>query len=169
MKRTITINGNEGRWDTPLFVLTDNDSLVIDIALPTITNGIYRFIATHGSQKKHVTLGHKSIVELSADWLKAGGEEPLCSQLQVYDKTGTVVYRSYDIEPLKIRVCECGTEYFAAVQAVEKENAKLRKELGEVKADIAEVKRDLSAIPEKIKEAQRLAVVEATGGDVMNA
>lgn len=169
MKRRIIFNGREGRFDVPFFTLSDNENLQIKIDLPVLQNGVYYFTARHGQVSTRLELTGNLIVELTADWLKQGGIEPILCELDIRDRSGVVVYKKYNVEPLEIKESEAGTEYFAAVQAIERENAKLRKELGEVKAALAEVKKILENIPAAIEQAKKEAVIEAAGGDPMGA
>lgn len=169
MNRKIIFTGREGRFDVPFFTLSDNESLQIEIDLPKAQNGIYYFTARHGKALKRVALVGNLIVELPSDWLKQGGIEPILCELEIRDRSGVVVYKKYNVEPLEIKESEAGTEYFAAVQAIERENAELRKELGEVKAALAEVKKILENIPAAIEQAKKEAVIEAAGGDPMGA
>ncbi len=169
MTRVITINGRTGRFDVPSFTLSDNENLQIKICLPKARNGFYRFVARHGNELKRVALTSDLSVELTADWLKQGGTAPIVCELELRDRSGVVVYKKYNVEALEIKASDVGMEYFSAVQAIEKENAELRKELGEVKAELADVKKIVSAIPAKIEEAKKEAVIEAAGGDPMGA
>ena len=169
MKRKIIFNGSEGRFDVPFFTLSDNENLQIEIALQQPQNGVYYFAARRGKVLKRVALTGILAVELSADWLNQGGVEPIICELELRDRSGVVVYKKYNVEPLELKESEAGTEYYAAVQAVERENAELRKELGELKAELADVKKILSAIPVAIEQAKKEAVIEAAGGDPMGA
>lgn len=169
MNRKIIFNGREGRFDVPFFTLSDNESLQIEIALQPPKNCVYYFLARHGEALKRVALTGVLVVELTADWLKQGGTEPIICELELRDKSGVVLYKKYNVEPLEIKETEPGTEYCAAVQAVEKENAELRKQLGEVRAELGELKTIVSAIPATIEQAKKEAVIEAAGGDPMGA
>ena len=169
MIRKITFKGREGRFDVPSFTLSDNEDLRIDIALPIEKGRVYYFKARHGAELKRVVLTSDLSVELTADWLKQGGTAPIVCELELRDRSGVVVYKKYNVEALEIKESDVGMEYFSAVQAIEKENAELRKELGDVKAELADVKKIISAIPAKIEEAKKEAVIEAAGGDPMGA
>ena len=169
MYRKIIFNGHEGRFDVPFFTLSENENLQIEIALQQPQNGVYYFMARRGKVLKRVALTGILAVELSADWLNQGGVEPIICELELRDRSGVVVYKKYNVEPLELKESEAGPEYYAAVQAVERENAKLRKELGELKAELADVKKILSAIPVAIEQAKKEAVIEAAGGDPMGA
>ena len=169
MNRKIIFKGREGRFDVPSFTLSDNENLQIEIGLPLARNGVYYFKARHGNELKRVALtGHPS-VELTAEWLNRGGTAPLVCELELRDSSGVVVYKKYNIESLEIKTSDVGMEYFSAVQAIEKENAELRKELGEVKAELAEIKRIVEGVPAAIEKAKKEAVIEAAGGDPMGA
>ena len=169
MNRKIIFKGSEGRFDVPFFTLSDNENLQIKIELPIVQNRVYYFVARHGKALKRVALTGNLIVELPADWLKQGGTEPILCELELRDRSGVVVYKKYNVEPLEIKEAEVGTEYFAAVQAVEKENAELRKELGEIKENFAALKNIVESLPAAIEQAKKEAVIEAAGGDPMGA
>ena len=169
MKRKIIIEGREGRFDVPSFTLSDNENLQVEIGLPIARNGFYRFVVRHGNELKRIALTGKPSVELTAEWLKRGGTAPIICELELRDRSGVIVYKKYNIEPLEIKESDVGMEYFSAVQAVKKENAELRKELGEVKAAIADVKRIVLGIPAEIEKAKKEAVIESAGGDPMGA
>ena len=170
MKRKIIFNGREGRFDVPFFTLSENENLQIEIGLPQPQNGTYYFAARHGKALKRVALtGGVLVAELTADWLKQGGVEPIVCEIELRDRSGMVVYKKYNVEPLEIKESEVGMEYFAAVQAVERENAALRTELGEIKAKFAELEEIVANIPAAIAQAKKEAVIEAAGGDPMGA
>lgn len=128
MKRKIIIKNGEGRYDTPLFALSDNENLKITIDIPFPKNGIYRYMAQHGHEKMCIVLGDKLTVELSAEWLKKGGVEPIISTLEYCDRTGTVIYKKYNIEPLNVIERDVNKEYSAAIQALEKAFAEFKEE-----------------------------------------
>lgn len=126
MTRIITIQGKEGRFDVPSFVLSENEDLHITINAPIARNGVYYYIVNHGEYTRRICLKGIQTVVLPAEWLNKGGTSPLISELELRDKTGVVVYRKYDIEPLEIRKAAVGMEYISGVQKVETENAELR-------------------------------------------
>lgn len=169
MKRKIIFNGREGRFDVPSFTLSDNESLLIEIGLPLERNRVYYFKIRHGDELKRVALTGIRSVELPSDWLNKGGTAPIICELELRDRSGVVVYKKYNIEALEINESAVGMEYVSAVQAVEKANAELRKELSEVKTELIEVKSILAGIPGQIEKAKKDAVIEAAGGDPMGA
>ena len=169
MNRKIIFNGREGRFDVPFFALSENENLQIKIDLPQPQNGAYYFAARHGKVLKRVALTGNLVVELTADWLKQGGVEPIVCEIELRDRSGMVVYKKYNVEPLEIKESEVGMEYFAAVQAVERENAALRTELGEIKAKFIALEEIVANIPAAIAQAKKEAVIEAAGGDPMGA
>ena len=169
MIRVIQFKGEEGRFDVPSFVLSENQNLILDIRPPLSFRGKYYFLISHGGQKKRVVLTKDCKVELTAEWLNAGGVEPIICQLEARDVSGIVLYKTYNVEPLNVSVSEVGIEYLGAVQAVEKENAELRKELGELKKVFADLKGIVVTIPAEIQKAKKEAVIEAAGGDPMGA
>ena len=167
--RKIIFKGQEGRYDVPSFTLSDNESLCIELAVPQTGVGVYYATFQLGALMRRERLTRSRVVELSADWLNLGRAGSLICELELRDVAGVVVYKKYHIEPLNISEGKVGTEYYAAVQALEEENAELRKELGEVKAEIIAIKASLENIPALIEKAKKEAVIEATGGDPMRA
>ncbi len=134
MERKIIIKNGEGRYDTPLFTLSDNESLKITIDMHLSKDGMYRYMAQHGQEKMCIVLADKSMVELSAEWLKKGGVEPIISTLEYCDKTGTVIYKKYNIEPLNVLERGVNKEYSAAIQALEKAFEEFKEErVGDLK------------------------------------
>lgn len=169
MNRKIIFDGREGHFDVPVFTLSDNEDLRIQIGLPRSKIGRYYFAARHGNESMRVLLTSDSSVELSADWLKKGGIAPIICEIELRDRTGVVVYEKYNVEPLEIKEADAGKEYFSTVQAIEKKYEELRKEFNEVKAELSYVKKVLAAIPAEIEKAKKEAVIEAAGGDPMGA
>ena len=169
MDRKIIFDGRDGYFDVPVFTLSDNEDLRIQIGLPRSKIGRYYFAARHGNESMRVLLTSDSSVELSADWLKKGGIAPIICEIELRDRTGVVVYEKYNVEPLEIAESDVGVEYFSAVQAIQKANVELYKTLNEVKAELAAVKKIVGAIPTAIEEAKKEAVIEAAGGDPMGA
>ncbi len=169
MQLEIIIKGREGRFNVPFFTLSDNESLHIKIGAPVQNIGSYYFLIQHGKAVKREILNSPMTVELTAEWLKKGGTEPIVCELELRDRSGVVVYKKYNIEALEIKESKVGTEYFAGIQKLEKENVDLRKELGEVKTELAELKKMVTCIPTAIEKAKKEAVIEAAGGDPMGA
>ena len=139
MTRVLTIVGREGRFDVPLFTLSDNESLFIKVNAPRINRGVYYFVARHGEFLMNFRLGNSITVELTSTHLKKGGGEPLISTLEWRDETGTVVYKKYNIEPLEIQQKEVGLECYAAVQKIEIENMKIYAMMEEFKGELAKL------------------------------
>lgn len=169
MDRKIIFKGREGRFDVPSFTLSDNENLRIEIGLPLARNAVYYFVARHGNELKRIALTGKPSVELTADWLNRGGTAPIVCELELRDRSGVVVYKKYNIEPLEIKGTDVGMEYFSAVQAVEKEIAELRKEFDEFKLKFNRMENTMNDIPDQIERAKNEAIVTSTGGDVLNA
>ena len=169
MKQNINFNGREGRFDVPFFTLSDNENLFVKLCVPMQRKGIYYFSARHGNEKKRVALQSNLIVEFTAEWLRKGGTAPIVCELELRDRSGISVYKKYNIETLEIIESDVGMEYFASLQAIEKENAELRKEIDSVKKELSEIKNIIDAIPSEIEKAKKEAVIEAAGGDPMGA
>ena len=128
MTRYIAFQNNEGRYNVPSFFLSDNEDLLIVIHTPEIkTDGVFYFIAKKGDKTRTYCLRACKTVVIPADWLIAGKDEPLISSIELRNKTGELVIKKYEVEPLILNRCDVGTEYISAVQRIEKENAELRK------------------------------------------
>lgn len=126
MKRVITINGREGRYDCPSFILAENQSLTISVNAPQARSGSYYLTYTQGERKRTICLKGVHSVVLPAQWLLEGDDSPLLGVLELRDTMGVAVYNRYFIEPLEVVRTKVGIECFASVQKVEAENAELR-------------------------------------------
>ena len=127
MIRALTINGNEGRYDEPSFLLTENEGLLIVVKdLPKVKNGVYYFVATHGEYTQTTCLNGIKTVVLSPEWLEKGAINPLLATIELRDKTGRTVLGTYDVEPLEVKKTTAGKEYYSAVERITTENELLR-------------------------------------------
>lgn len=77
MIRTIDITGRTGRYDVPSFLWTENEGLTLKIVAQEIRRGKFVCTVKHGDSEKTVYLGEEMTVDLTPEWLKAGGTEPL--------------------------------------------------------------------------------------------
>ena len=132
MKRVITINGREGRYDCPSFLLTENQSLTISVNAPEARNGSYYLTYTQGEHKRTICLKGVHSVVLPAQWLLEGDDSPLLGVLELRDTMGVAVYNRYYIEPLEVVRTGGGIECYASVQRIEAENAELRAKLADM-------------------------------------
>ncbi len=126
MTRTITVKGRTGLFDTPFFLLAENEPLTVEFKFPDeIRAGRYYVLVRHGNApKKTFVLSSDKHIELSADWLNSGGTEPVEFELQLRNLNGTVVIRSdYHVEALLITPAE-GT--WTATAEMQKLETKLR-------------------------------------------
>ena len=72
MQRTITINGRAGLFDTPSFLLTENEDLTVTVEIKNeIKVGEYYLFAVHGTApKKAFWISDNKSVTLSSEWIK---------------------------------------------------------------------------------------------------
>ncbi len=172
MKRTITLTGRTGRFDVPSFLLTGNDDLKIVFSFDVqISIGRYVVIVRHGNAPKQTfSLSADKSVNLSAEWLNAGGTEPVEFSLALYNAAGTLKIKDdYLIEPLIITALQGNWTATAALQRMEAEIAKLKQTISALSAGYEELQKTVAGIPAAIEEAKRQAVIEAAGGDPMGA
>jgi hypothetical protein len=142
MIRTLAINGNEGSYDEPSFLLTENEGLLIVIKdLPKVKNGIYYFVASHGEYSQTTCLNSVKTVVVSPEWIEKGGVNPLLATIELRDKTGRIVLKTYDVEPLEVKKTTAGKEYYSAVKRIETENEMLRVLVGTFDARLARLEK----------------------------
>lgn len=169
MLRIINIKGRTGRFDIPSFPLTDNEELTVKFNISENRFGRYIVIVQHGKLEKKFMLNPKEMtVTLTPDWIKDGGLEPIYFLLEFRNASADKVVISNDpkkagffIEPLYITRVEGNTTAQAWLTKIESAIAELQKIVQAQGETLAE-------IPQKIAEAEREAVIEATGGDPMN-
>ena len=144
MQRTITINGRAGLFDTPSFLLTENEDLTVKVEIKNeIKVGKYYLFAVHGTApKKAFLLSDNKAVTLPAEWIKQGGETPIEFSLELRNAKGTSVIRSdYEIEPLAVTtlggdwrataIIQCLESRISALEEALKQETKARDELAE--------------------------------------
>lgn len=129
MTRYIAFQKDGGRYNVPQFVLANNEDLVIAIHVPNVKiDGVFYFCITHGKRTRAYSLNTCNVVNIPADWIALGEDEPILSTLELRNKTGETLLKTFDVEPLIIKKHVNGnTEFFSAIQRIEQENAELRK------------------------------------------
>lgn len=162
MERTITINGRAGLFDTPSFLLTENEDLTVKVEIKNeIKVGKYYLFAVHGTApKKAFLLSDNKAVTLPAEWIKQGGETPIEFSLELRNARGTSVIRSdYEIEPLAVTTLGGDWRATAVIQGLESRVSALETELKkEIKAkeELLEtfrkyVDEGIDVLPEELK------------------
>lgn len=169
MLRIIKITGRTGRFDVPSFLLTENEGVTLKIETKELRQGKFVLTVKHGTQSKTVYLGKQMTVDLSPEWLKGGGAEPILFSLEFRDMTASIVYTRYEIEPLEVKEMEVGAEYLSMIQTLEIEVAKLRERVQGQEDVLRQHDETLLQIPQKIEQAKREAVIEANDGDPLKA
>ena len=139
MKITIKIQGRTGRFDTPSFLLTENESLTLCFDIKETRTGRYVVMVKHGEQKKTVYLTKDKMVDISAEWLNKGGAVPLEIFLELRDGTGTrpiipsakskTDKEGFFIEPLKIEEMPEGWSACGWLQSLERSFGELNEKL----------------------------------------
>ncbi len=168
MLRIINIKGRTGRFTTPSFPWTENEPLEIKIEVNETRFGRYILIVKCGTIQKTIMLGKDMTITIPPDFIKQGNFGPVEFLLEFRNPIGEKVIISNDpnkngffIEPLYITCVEGNTTAQAWLTKIEGAIAELQKTVqghGEI----------LAEIPQKIAEAEREAVIQATGGDPMN-
>ena len=98
---------------------------------------------------------------LTPEWLKEC-KDKLTIDLSLRDRSGLVVYKKYNIEPLNIVQENADITATASIQDLE-----MRLQVAEMK--IKAVEEFIRAVPMIIENAKKEAVIEAAGGDPMGA
>ena len=158
MERTIEIKGRTGRFDVPSFLWTENENLLLRFKVTETRVGRFYAVISCGKQKKSVSLGKSMSVEISPEFIRDGGYQPVEVSLEFRNQTGTAVITKYDIEPLYIEQLDEGTCMVAWMQAIEKKIAAITKEQ-ELQGSV------LDGIPAAIEQAKKEAIIHCVGGD----
>ena len=172
MTRTITVTGRTGRFDVPSFTLAENEALTVTFNIVNeIRAGRYYVVIRHGAApKKTFVLSADKSIELSAEWLNAGGTEPVEFALELRNPTGTLTIKNdYAIEPLIITAAAGEWTATAYLQKLEAELEELKETVSVLSAGYEALKATVSGLTAAIEEAKKQAVIEAAGGDPMGA
>ena len=169
MIRTVNFTGKTGRFDVPSFLWTENENLTIKFDVKRYIQGIFVCVVKHGNAKREFKLEEYMTITLYPDWLKENGTAPLeiLLELRTLDLSRVIVPSGrekggYFIEPLLIEHVD---DTFTAVGWL----TKIETEQAAQRALLEELQSIVERVPEQIEEANREAIVAATGGDVMNA
>ena len=161
MKRTITLTGRTGRLDVPSFTLAENETLTVTFNIVNeIRVGRYIVVVRHGSAlKKTFALSSDNSIDLSAEWLTAGGTEP-----------GTLKLKDdYCIEPLIVTAQDGNWTATAELQKLETEITELKQTVSALSAGYETLRATVAGLPAMIEQSKKEAVIEAAGGDPMGA
>ena len=135
MTRILTIDGRTGLFDSPSFLLSENESLKIKLHFKDeIRTGRFRLVVKQGEFKKTFSLSKNEEIELSPAWLTKGGEN-LEFSLVFCNATETAVIKDdYQIEPLKLESVNGNFVFSALVQEIiaeQKRQAEILSEMQE--------------------------------------
>lgn len=172
MTRTITVNGRTGRFDVPSFTLVENGALTVTFNIVNeIRAGRYYVVVRHGTApKKTFVLSADKSIELSAEWLNAGGTELVEFALELRNPAGTLTIKNdYMIEPLIVTAAAGKWTATAYLQKLEAELEELKRAVSSLSDGYETLQETVSGLPAAIEEAKKQAVIEAAGGDPMGA
>ena len=133
MIRTIKIKGRTGRFQTPSFAYADNEPLTIKFDITEHRVGKYVALIACGEQRKTVYLGKDMSVEISPDFIKEGGFNPVYIFLEFRNGIGDKVIICNDpakngffIEPLYVERVSGNTTFLAWATKLEEEIKSLK-------------------------------------------
>ena len=168
MIRNIHFTGRTGCFDVPSFLLTDNEDLTLVFNVQEYRQGKFVVVIKHGNARMTVHLTKEKRITLTADWLKENGAVPLeiLLELRTVDLSRVIIPNANEkggffIGPLLIEKID---DSFTAVGWLQK----IESGMAEQASKIKELQSIVDGIPGEIEKAKNEAIVEATGGDVMN-
>ena len=130
MIRTLTVKGRTGLFDTPSFLVSENESLTIKIKIvDEIRVGKFRLIVKHGEHSKQYTLDKTDEITLNPVWLKMSGENLEFSLVFVDASETQVLKNDYQIEPLKLETINGNFMFTAWLQEIERKQKELDERL----------------------------------------
>ena len=133
--------------------------------------GRYIVVVRHGSAlKKTFALSSDNSIDLSAEWLTAGGTEPVEFSLALYNAAGTLKLKDdYCIEPLIVTAQDGNWTATAELQKLETEITELKQTVSALSAGYETLRATVAGLPAMIEQSKKEAVIEAAGGDPMGA
>ncbi len=133
MIRTIKVKGRTGRFDSPSFLWTENETLTIEFEIAESRVGRYVAVVTCGTQKKTVYLSNDTTVDISPEFIQEGEFNPVSVLLEFRNKQGDRVIIPNDpakggffIEPLYIERVTENTTAIGWLTKIETALAELR-------------------------------------------
>lgn len=145
MKRIIKFTGRTGRFDVPSFLLTENEDLQLAFESSELRKGKHVVTVKHGKQTKTVYLTKDETIDLTAEWLKEGGEEPLEVFLEFRTLDGSRVIvpsgaenGGYVIEPLQIERVDNSFTAIGWMSKIEEQISAVNDRLNGISARLAE-------------------------------
>ena len=130
MLRTITMHQRTGIIDEPSFFLTENEPLTLKFDGLSHRIGKYVVTIIHGKNKKTIYLPLSFVVDISAEFLKKGGNAPIEIYLELRNNAGThkLIRSAIDendkegffIEPLVVEKAETGLNVSGLISVINK-------------------------------------------------
>lgn len=133
MIRIIKVKGRTGRFDTPSFLWTENETLTLKFEIAEARVGRYVAVVQCGTQKKTVYFSKNTTIDVLPEFIQKGEFNPVSVLLEFRTTQGDRVIISNDpakggffIEPLYIERVEGNTTAIAWLTKIESELAELR-------------------------------------------
>lgn len=169
IKRKVTFNGLEGVYDAARFTVGNNENLSIAFGLPTIKYERYHIIVSRGSEVRKFTATANPTISLSSEWLNETVGNPVIIRIELRDWTGSIVYKTYNVEPLIEETIDGASVYFGAVKDLYKQVENLTQGLIKANEEIFNLKKYVAGVPDMIEQAKKESIIEAAGGDPLSA
>lgn len=143
MTRVLKIKGRTGLFDTPSFIVTENESLKISLEFTDeIRIERFRLIVRHGDLKKTFTLSKNEGIELSPEWLKRNAENLDFSLVLLNLTESAIIKDDYQIEPLKLETADGNFTFAAMVQRMTEKQEEHEKKLYSLEERLKEFEED---------------------------
>ncbi|MBQ8406922.1 MAG: hypothetical protein IJY38_03285 [Clostridia bacterium] len=126
--RTLTIVGDEGRFDEPSFTLSENANLELKIVFTESRIGTYHLLVKNGVHTLDFKVKDGATIAIPSLWLK--GCKELEFSLAFRNRTDTVTFKNdYQIEPLKVKKVDGDFSFTGKVQALENRVLKVEEQM----------------------------------------
>ena len=154
MTRILTIDGRTGLFDSPSFLLSENESLKIKLHFKDeILTGRFRLVVKQGEFKKTFSLSKNEEIELLPAWLTKGGESLEFSLVFLNATETAVIKDDYQIEPLKLETVNGNFVFSALVQNIIAEQKRQAEILSEMQEKLNQYEDEgVPVVLEKIEE-----------------
>lgn len=154
MTRILTIDGRTGLFDSPSFLLSENESLKIKLHFKDeIRTGRFRLVVKQGELKKTFSLSKNEEIELSPAWLTKNGENLEFSLVFLNATETAVIKDDYQIEPLKLETVNGNFVFSALVQNIIAEQKRQAEILSEMQEKLNQYEDEgVPVVLEKIEE-----------------
>lgn len=133
MVKTIKFKGLTGRFQTPSFLYTENETLTLKFDIHEHRVGKYVVVVECGEQRKERTLGKEMTMDIPPEFIKAGEYNPLHIFLEFRNTLADKVIiknnpaeGGFFVEPLYVDRVSGNTTFLAWATKIEKELAELK-------------------------------------------